>query len=165
MARKMKNHGKWKTHCRKLNMTKNIKKFEKWEMQTVGPGIWWENWKSLKIRKTHCWTGNMARKTEKRENMKCTLWEREYGEKTENHGKWETNTVGCEIWQETLKKLGNEYLIMARKLKNVENKTQTIFNLEYGDKHWESWKMWNAHGRNCNMARKVIIVENEKDTL
>jgi hypothetical protein len=29
----------------------------------------------------------MARKTEKRENMKCTLWEREYGEKTENHGK------------------------------------------------------------------------------
>jgi hypothetical protein len=25
-----------------------------------------------------------------------------YGEKTENHGKWETHTVGGEIWLETM---------------------------------------------------------------
>jgi hypothetical protein len=32
----------------------------------------------------------------------------EYGEKTENHGKGETHTVGHEIWRETLKKVENE---------------------------------------------------------
>ena len=40
-------------------------KREKWEMHTVGPGIWQENWNSRKIRDAHFWTWNMARKTEK----------------------------------------------------------------------------------------------------
>ena len=31
-----------------------------------------------------------------------------YGEKTEKRGKWDTNTVWHEIWQETMKKLDNE---------------------------------------------------------
>jgi hypothetical protein len=47
----------------------------------------------------------------------------------------------------------------------VENDTQTFFDLEYGGKHSKTWKMRNAHGRNCNMTRKVIIVENEKDQM
>ena len=29
---------------------------------------------------------------------------------------------------------------MARKLKNVENETQTLFDLEYGEKHSKTWK-------------------------
>ena len=39
---------------------------------------------------------------------------------TEKRGKRETHTVGREIWRETLK--------------NVENKTQTLYDLEYGEK-------------------------------
>ena len=37
-------------------------------------------------------------------NEKCTLQDLEYGEKTENHGKWETRIVEIEIWQGILKK-------------------------------------------------------------
>jgi hypothetical protein len=40
-------------------------KGEKWEMHTVEPGIWQENWKSRKMRNTHFRTWNKARKTEK----------------------------------------------------------------------------------------------------
>jgi len=36
---------------------------------------------------------------------KCTLYDLEYGEKTENQLKWETHTAGCEIWWVTLKKV------------------------------------------------------------
>ena len=30
-----------------------------------------------------------------------------YGEKNENHGKWEIHTLGCEIWRGKLKKVEN----------------------------------------------------------
>jgi len=30
---------------------------------------------------------------------------------------------------------------MKRKLKNVENETQTLYDLEYDKKHWKWWKM------------------------
>ena len=36
---------------------------------------------------------------------------------------------------------------MLRKLKKVENETQTMFDLEYGEKHSKIWKMRNAHCR------------------
>jgi hypothetical protein len=29
---------------------------------------------------------------------------------------------------------------MTRKLKNMENETQTLFDLEYGGKHSKTWK-------------------------
>jgi hypothetical protein len=54
---------------------------------------------------------------------------------------------------------------MARKLKNVENVTQNLFDLEYGKKHSKKWKMRNAHCRTWSMARKLKIMENEKHTL
>ena len=54
---------------------------------------------------------------------------------------------------------------MARKLKNVENETQTLFDIEYKDKHSKTWKMRNAHLRTWSMARKLKIKENEKHTL
>ena len=54
------------------------------------------------------------------------------------------------LWQETIK--------------NVENETQTVFDLEYGGIHSKTWKMRNAHCRTWNIARKLKIIENEKDT-
>ena len=44
---------------------------------------------------------------------------------------------------------------MTRKLKNVENDTQTIFDLENGRKHSKTGKMRNAHCMTWNMARKM----------
>ena len=90
------------------------------------------------------------------ENEKCTL----YDKKTENHGKWETHTVGPWIGQETVKILKNEKYkcrtcILARILKNVENETQIWYDLEYGKKHWKKWKMWNAPCRTWNIVRKL----------
>ena len=59
---------------------------------------------------------------------------------TEKRGKWDTNTVGPRIWLETLKNVENEKYTqqtwtMARKLKKVENETETLYDLEHGDKH------------------------------
>jgi hypothetical protein len=44
---------------------------------------------------------------------------------------------------------------MARKLKNVKNETQTLFDLEYGEKHSKTLKMRNAHNRTYSMGRKT----------
>ena len=85
MARKTEKGGKFRNvHCRTWNMARKLKimenekhprdhlkndeiteKREKWEMHTVGPGIWREKWKSRKMRNTYFSTWNMARKTEK----------------------------------------------------------------------------------------------------
>ena len=54
---------------------------------------------------------------------------------------------------------------MARNLKKVDNETQTLCDLEYGEKHSKTWKMRKAHCRNWNMARKLKNVKNEKQTL
>ena len=40
-------------------------------------------------------------------NEKCTIQDLEYGEKTENHGKLEIHTLGCERWRGKLKKVDN----------------------------------------------------------
>ena len=42
---------------------------------------------------------------------------------------------------------------VARKLKHVENETQTLFDLEYGEKHSKMWKIRNAHFRTQSLAR------------
>jgi hypothetical protein len=49
-------------------------KREKWEMHTVGPGIWRENWKSRKVRNTHFRNRNMARKTEEGGQFRNVHW-------------------------------------------------------------------------------------------
>ena len=54
---------------------------------------------------------------------------------------------------------------MARKLKKVENETQTLFDLEYGKKHSKMWKMTNTQCRTWMMARKLKNVENGTQTL
>ena len=69
-------------------------------------------------------------------HKQCMTWN--MGSNSEKREKWKMHTV---IWN------------MARKLKNVENETQTLFNLEYGEKHSKMWKMRNAHCRTWKMAR------------
>ena len=54
---------------------------------------------------------------------------------------------------------------MATKLKNVEKETQTLYDLEYVEKHWNRCKMRNAHCRTWNRAKKTEIHENVKHKL
>ena len=44
---------------------------------------------------------------------------------------------------------------MARKPKNVENMTQALIHLGYGEKHSKTWKMRNTHCRTWVMGRKL----------
>ena len=69
-------------------------------------------------------------------HKQCMTWN--MGSNSEKREKWKMHTVTWNI---------------ARKLKNVENETQTLFNLEYGEKHSKMWKMRNAHCRTWKMAR------------
>ena len=48
-------------------------KREKWEMHTVGPGIWQENWKSWKMRITLVRWWNWQEILKNMKNEKCTL--------------------------------------------------------------------------------------------
>jgi hypothetical protein len=54
---------------------------------------------------------------------------------------------------------------MVRKLKYMENETQTLFDLEYGKQHSKMWKMRNAHCRTWNMAIKLEKGKNEELTI
>ena len=75
----------------------------------------------------------------------------EYVKKTENHGKWETHTLGLEIWCETLKKLKNEKC--------------TLQDLEYGKKN-ENHGKWETHTVGSEIWQEILInVKNEKCTL
>jgi hypothetical protein len=56
-------------------------------------------------------------------------------------------------------------LIIPRKLKNVINETQTLYNLKYGEKYSKTCKMKNAHCRTWRMARKRKTMGNEKHTV
>ena len=150
-GKKTENHGKWETSTWRLEKWRIH--WKTWIMRnhTVGPGIWLENWKSRKMRKTQFRTWNVARKTEKGgkfRNVHCKTWNMaknwksrkmrnthfrtwNMARKTETHGKWETSSWGLEKWRI----------------------------------HWKTWKMRNAHCRTWNMARKLKITENEKNTL
>ena len=102
------------------------------------------------MRNSHGSTWNMGRYTEKR-------------------AKWETNTIGHVIWRETVKTWSMRNTIsmtriVARKLKKLENETETLYDLEYGEKHWKTCKMIHTLCRNWNMARKLTHEETEKLT-
>jgi co-chaperonin GroES (HSP10) len=122
-AKKTENHGKWKHSLKYLKNEEITEKREKWEMHTVGPGLWGENWKSRKMKNTHFRTWNMARKTEKGgkfRNVDCRTWNMprklkimenekhllkylKNDEITEKREKWEMHTVGPGIWRENWK--------------------------------------------------------------
>ena len=145
------------------NMAKNTEKRGKWETHTVRPGIWWEtlkkfqnekctlfdleygkkHWKTWTMRNPHCRTWNME-KMKKLENVKCTLYDLKYGERH-----WKTLKMRIAHYRTW---------IMGRNLKNMQNETQTLYDLEYSrntEKRgkwemltmgpgiwWENWKSW-----------------------
>jgi hypothetical protein len=168
MARKLKIMENEKHPLDDLKNDEITDKREKWEMHIVGPGIWWENWKSRKMRTTHFRTWNMARKTEKDgkiRNVHCRTWnmarklknmEKEKHpldylkneEITEKREKWEMHTVGPGIWRENWK---------SRKMRNTHFRAWNMAR-----KTEKGGKFRNVHFRIWNMARKLKIMENEK---
>ena len=44
---------------------------------------------------------------------------------------------------------------MVRKLKIVDNETQTLFDMEYGEKHSIMWKMRNEQLQDIEYGRKI----------
>ena len=80
-------------HCLTWNMVRNTENGRKWEMHTVGTGIWQENWKTCKMRHKHCINWNMSRNTDNGRKWEMHNVDVEYGKKTEKYGKWETHTL------------------------------------------------------------------------
>ena len=81
-----------------------------------------------------------------------------------------THTVGLGMWQETVRNIETRNTqcrtcIIVRKRKKLQNETQTLYDLEYGQKQSKTWKMRNTHSRTWIMARKLKNVENETQTL
>ena len=81
-----------------------------------------------------------------------------------------THTVGLGMWQETVRNIETRNTqcrtcIIARKRKKFQNETQTLCDLEYGQKQSKTWKMRNTHSRTWIMARKLKNVENETQIL
>ena len=125
MARKTEKGGKFrKVQCRTWNMARklkimenekhplddlkneeNTKIWEKWEMHTVGPGIWRETWTSCKMRNTQFRTWKWRGKLKRVENLEMSTVEHGIWEKNENHGKGVIHTLGLEIWRGKLKKV------------------------------------------------------------
>ena len=75
-------------------------------------------------------------------------------------------TLGSGVWRETFKtwKIRNEHCRtwnMVRKLKNVENETQILFDQESDFNYSKTWKMRNAHWWTWIMVRKLKNVGNE----
>ena len=67
---------------------------------------------------------------------------------TEKREKWEMHILGPVIWRKNCKrwKIRNAHCRtwnMVRKLKNVENETQIMYDLAYGKKHSKTWNMRN----------------------
>ena len=105
-GKKTENQGKREIHTLGCEIRRGkLKNVENLEMSIVGRGIRQENWKSWKMRKIHLTTSKMTKSLKNVKNEKCTLKDLEYGEKTENHGKWEIHTLGHEIWRGKLKKV------------------------------------------------------------
>ena len=71
------------------------------------------------------------------ENEKLTWYDMKYGEKHWKLCKMRNTHLEPGIWHETVKKLRNDKYtsriwVMEKKLKNVQNETQKVYDLEYG---------------------------------
>ena len=132
MARKTEKGGKFRNvHCRTWNMARN--------------------WKSWKMRNIYLTTWKMTKSLKNVKNEKCPLKDLEYGENTENHGKWEIHTLGREIWR--------------GKLKKVENLEMSTVGRGIWQENWKSWKTKNIHLTTWKMTKSLKNVKNEKCTL
>jgi len=156
------------TFIRTWNMARKTEKGGKFRNVHSRRGIWQENWKSWKMRNIHLTTWKMTKSLKNVKNEKCTLKDLEYGEKTENHGKWEIHTLGREIWRGKLKKVENlEMSTVGRGIWQENWKSRKMRNT-----HFMTWNMAgktekgiifrNVHCRTWNMARKLKIMENKK---
>jgi hypothetical protein len=83
---------------------------------------------------------------EKREKWEMHTVGPEFGEKTENHGKWEIHSLRRGIWRGKMK--GGKFINvhcrtwnMARKLKITENEKYTVYDMKYGKENWKRWKI------------------------
>ena len=56
-----------------LKNNKITEKREKWDMHSIGTGIWWENWKSLKMRITLLGSEIWREILKNMKNDECTL--------------------------------------------------------------------------------------------
>ena len=65
-----KNYGKWENHT--WNIARKTEKRGKGEMLALVPGIWQENWKAWKMRKTHCMRWNIGKNHWKMWKMRNT---------------------------------------------------------------------------------------------
>ena len=128
-----------------------------------------QHWKKSKMRNTPSRTRIVARDLKNVENEAKNLYDPEYGEK---HWKsWKMRNAHCRTWNmarniekhEIWKNIHHRAWIVARKLTNVENEKQTLYDLEkdkltneenekvtwynvkYGEKHWNTCKMRNTH--------------------
>ena len=103
MVRKTEKREKMRNaHCR--NMARNTENRVKSETSSVWPGTWRETLKND-------------------ENVKCTLYDLEYGQKTEKCGKWETHTIGVEYGLKQWKtwKMWNANFMTYNMARNTEN--------------------------------------------
>ena len=81
------------------------------------------------------------------------------------------HTVGPEIWQENgpteekRKPPGRTQNVAGNLKKKRKNGTQTLFDLECGEKQSLMWKMRNAQCRTWSKLKKINNVENETHTL
>ena len=103
------------------------------------PGIWRETLKTSKMGNTHCRTWIWRETVNNVKNEKCTLQDLLYGQKNAKCGKCDKHTVGPGIWRDKCKKWKMKHKHsstwnVARKLKNEKDETQTLYDLEYGEK-------------------------------
>ena len=110
------------------------------KIHTLGPELWLENWKKWKIRHKHCLTWNMARNSENMKREKYTLYDLDHGEKTEKHGKWDTQTIGPGLWWENSK---------TWKMSQKHCRTWNMFE------NWQTRKKLNSHVNTCNIAKNT----------
>ena len=100
-------------------------------MHIVEPGIWQENWKTRKMRNTNSRICICSETWKKVENEKQTLFDLEYGEKTEKRGKWDANTVDLEYGEKSDQRLNLETHMVGpgtwqATVKNVKNEICTL---------------------------------------
>ena len=90
----------------------------------------------------------------------------EYGEKTENHGKWEIHTLGREIWRGKLKKMENlQMSTVGKKTENHGKWVTSTWRLK-NDEMTEKLEKWEMHSVGPGIWRENWqSQENEKYTL
>ena len=139
------------THFRTWNMVRKTEKGGKFRNVHYRTWNMAKKCKSWKIRNINLTTWKMTKSLKNVKNEKCTLKDLEYGEKTENHGKWEIHTLGRQIWR--------------GKLKKVENLEMSTVGRVIWQKNWKSWKTRNFHLTTWKMLKSLTNVKNEKCTL